>query len=93
MNQEAAVQIKLKDNGRIWLWGFLAVIVMSQVYFVQELLAVFALFSLGFAAIALVVASLYTLQHCWELAVVRLADFRRPVMNVAPVSRENQKAA
>src|SRR5207249_9161965 len=66
---------------------------MSKLYFVQELLAVFALFSLGFAAIALVVASLYTLQHCWELAVVRLADFRRPVMNVAPVTRENQKAA
>ena len=87
------MQTKLKDDDRKWLWGFLAVIMMSQVYFVQELLAVFALFSLGFAAIALVVASLYTLQHCWELAVVRLADFRRPVMNVAPVTRENQKAA
>jgi hypothetical protein len=91
--QEAAVQTKLKDNDRKWLWAFLAVIVMSQLYFVQELLAVFALFALGFAAIALVVASLYMLQHCWELAVVRLADIRRPVMNVAPVSRENQKAA
>jgi len=92
-NQEAAVQTKLKDNGRLWLWAFLAVIVMSQLYFVQELLAVFALFALGFATIAFVVASLYMLQHCWELAVVRLADIRRPVMNMAPVSRENQKAA
>ena len=87
------MQTKLKDDDRKWLWGFLAVIMMSQVYFVQELLAVFALFTLGFAAIALVLASLYTLQHCWELPVVRLADFRRPVMNVAPVTRENQKAA
>ncbi len=103
------MQTKLKDDDRKWLWGFLAVIMMSQLYFVQELLAVFALFtlgfaaialvivfalfSLGFAAIALVVASLYTLQHCWELAVVRLADFRRPVMNAVPVTRENQKAA
>jgi hypothetical protein len=87
------VQTKLKDNDRKWLWGFLAVILMSQLYFVQELLAVFALFALAFAAIAFVVASLYMLQHCWELAAARLADFRRPVMNVAPVSRENQKAA
>ena len=87
------MQTNLKDNDRKWLWGFLAVIVMSQLYFVQELLAVFALFALGFAVIASVVASLYVLQHCWELAVVRLADIRRPVMNVAPVSREDQKAA
>jgi uncharacterized membrane protein YhaH (DUF805 family) len=92
-NQEAAVQTKLKDNGRMWLWGFLAVIVMSQLYVVRELLAAFALFALGFAMIAFVVASLYMLPHCWELAVARLADIRRPVMNVASVSRENQKAA
>ncbi len=87
------MQTKLKDNGRIWLWGFLAVVVMSQLYVFGELLAVFALFALGFATIAILVASLYMLQHCWELAVVRLADIRRPVMSVGPVSRENQKAA
>ena len=87
------MQTKVKDNGRIWLWGFLAVVVMSQLYVFEELLAVFALFALGFATIAILVASLYMLQHCWELAVVRLADIRRPVMSVGPVSRENQKAA
>lgn len=87
------MQTKLKDSGRMWLWGFLGVIVMSQLYFVRELLAAFALFTLAFATIAFVVASLYVLQHCWELAVARLADIRRPVMNVASVSRENQKAA
>ena len=87
------MQTKLKDNGRIWLWGFLAVVVMSQLYVFEELLAVFALFALGFATIAILVASLYMLQHCWELAVVRLADIRRPVTNVASVSSENQKAA
>ena len=87
------MQTKPKDNDRKWLWGFLAVIVMSQLYFIQELLAVFTLFALGFVAIASVVAGLCMLQHCWELALVRLADIRRPVMNVAPVSRENQKAA
>jgi hypothetical protein len=87
------VQTKLKDNGRMWLWGFLAVIVMSQLYVVQELLAALALFALGFATIAFVLAGLYMLQHSWELAVARLADIRQPVMNVASVNRENQKAA
>ena len=87
------MQSKLKDNGRIWMWTFLAVIAMSQLYFFQELLAVFALFALGFATIAFMVAGLYLLQHCWEPAVVRLADIRRSVMSVAPVGRENQKAA
>ena len=87
------MQTKLKDYGRIWLWGFLAVIVISQLYVAQELLAAFALFALGFAAIAFVVANLYMLQYCRDLAVVRLADIRQPVMNVASVSRGNQKAA
>jgi hypothetical protein len=87
------VQTKFKDNGRKWLWSFLAVLVMSQLYFVRELVAAFALFAVGFAMIALVVASLYTLQNCWKLAVARLADIRQPVMNMASVSRENHKAA
>ena len=83
------MQTKLKDNGRMWVWGLLAVIVMSQLYVVQELLAAFVLFALGFAAIAFVFASLYMLQQCLELAVARLADIRQPVMNVTSVSREN----
>jgi hypothetical protein len=87
------VPIKFKDNDRKWLWSFLAVLVMSQLYFVQELLAAFALFAAGFAMIALVVASLYTLQNCWKLAVARLGELRQPVINMASVSRENQKAA
>jgi hypothetical protein len=92
-NQEAGMQTQLKDSGRKWLWGFLAVIGMSQLYVVRELLAALALFALGFTTIAFVVASLYMLQNCCELAVARLANIRRPVMNVASVSRENQKAA
>ncbi len=62
------MQTKLKDNGRMGLWGFLAVIVISQLYVVRELLAAFALFALAFATIAFVLASLYMLPHCWELA-------------------------
>jgi hypothetical protein len=99
------VQSKLKDTGRIWLWGFLAVIALAQLYVVRELLAAFALFALGFAALAFVVASLYMLQKSWELGVARLAALRQPVINLATVAnmasvgnvanvrRENQKAA
>ena len=87
------MKTKLKDNGRMGLWGFLAVIVISQLYVVRQLLAAFALFALAFATIAFVVAGLYMLPHCGELIVARLTDFRRPVTDVASVSRENQKAA
>jgi hypothetical protein len=92
-------QANNKDRGRMWLWGFLAVIALSQLYVVRELLAAFALFAIGFVAIALVVTSLYLLQKSWELAVARLAVLRHPVINLASVrnlgsvSRENQKAA
>jgi len=92
-NQEAGVQTERKDKDRMWMWGLLAVIVMSQFYVVWELLAAFALFAVGFAVIALVVASLYVLQNCWELAATRLAGMRRPVVNMASVSSEIQKAA
>ena len=60
------MQTKLKDNGRMWLWGFLAVIVMSQLYVVREVLAAFALFALGFATIA-------THVKYWE-GLVRFCD-------------------
>ena len=50
---------KVKDNGRWWLWRSLVVIATSQLYIVRELLAVFVMFALGFAAIAFVGACLY----------------------------------
>ena len=91
-------QATSKDNGRMWLWGFLAVIALSQLYVVRELLAAFALFALGFVAIALVVTSLYMLQKSWELAMARVAVLRHPVASIASVghlasvSHEDQKA-
>jgi hypothetical protein len=65
------------------MWWFLGVVVALQLYFVWELLAAFALFALGFAAIAFVVASLYMLQKGWEVAVARVADSNHPVVNMA----------
>ena len=75
-----------KDSGRIWMLGFLAVIVLAQFYVVRELLAAFAIFALGFAVLLAVVAGLYMLQKTWELAVVRLAALRHPVINMAKVT-------
>ena len=82
-----------KDNGRMWLWGFLAVIALSQLYVVRELFVAFALFAMGFVALALVVASLYMLHKSWELAVARLAVLRHPVINIASVSNLARSAA
>jgi cytochrome c-type biogenesis protein CcmH/NrfG len=88
-----------KDNRRVWIWWFLVVLAASQLYFVRELLAAFALFAIAFVAIAIVVAGLYTLTKAWEFAVIRLAELRHPVLNMAQVAhvatatREDRKAA
>ena len=72
--------MKTKDNSRKWMWMFLAALVLLQTYFVWELLAVFALFAAGFAAIAFVIGSLYMLQRGWVVAVEGIADSRHPIM-------------
>jgi hypothetical protein len=73
-------KMKTKDKSRKWMWGFLAILVLLQTYFVWELLAVFALFAVGFAAIAFVVGSLYMMHRGWALAVERVADSQHPIM-------------
>jgi hypothetical protein len=75
--------MKNKDNSRKWMWWFLGVVAALQLYFVWELLAAFALFALGFAAVAFVVVSLYMLQKGWEVAVARVADSNHPVVSMA----------
>src|SRR6266852_2318119 len=76
-------KMKTKDKSRKWMWMFLAALVSLQMYFVWELLAVFALFAVRFAAIASVAGSLYMLHRGWALAVERIADSRHPVMVAA----------
>jgi uncharacterized membrane protein YhaH (DUF805 family) len=71
---------KAEDNGRKWMWWFLAVVILLQLYFVKELLAAFALFVMGFAAIGFVVVSLYMLQKGWAVAVERIADSGHPLV-------------
>jgi hypothetical protein len=65
------------------MWWFLAVLVALQLYFVRELLAAFALFAMGFAAIAFAVCGVYMLQKGWEVAVERVAESGHPVVNMA----------
>lgn len=65
--------MRKKDVSRKWLWYFLAVLAISQLYWVRELLAAFALFVLLFAALGSVIAALYLFQKAWEAGVVRLA--------------------
>src|SRR4029077_13010333 len=72
-----------KDKSRKWMWMFLAALVSLQMYFVWELLAVFALFAVAFAAIGFVVGSLYMLHLGWALGVDRIADSQHPVMVAA----------
>lgn len=62
------------------MWWVLGTIAALQVYFVQELLAAFALFALAFLAVAGAIVSLYTLQRAWAVTVDRIADSRHPVL-------------
>ena len=72
--------MKTTDKSRKWMWMFLAALVSLQMYFVWELLAVLALFAVGFAAVASVVGSLYMLHRVWAVTVERIADSRHPVL-------------
>jgi hypothetical protein len=73
-------KLMTQDKSRKWMWMFLAALVSLQTYFVWELLAVFALFAVGFAVIAFTVGSLYMLHRGWALAVDRIAESQHPIM-------------
>lgn len=74
-----ASQIKTKrDKDRKWMWWLLASIVALQIYFVQELLAAFALFAMAFLAIAGATVSVYMLHRAWAVTVDRVADSQHP---------------
>ena len=72
--------MKTKDSSRKWMWWFLGVVLAMQLYFVRELLAAFALFVLGFAAIAFVLGALYLLHQGWAVAVESLASSQHPAV-------------
>lgn len=74
-------QVKTKrDKDRKWMWWLLSSIAALQVYFVQELLAAFALFAMAFLAIAGATVSLYMLHRAWAVTVDRVADSQHPAV-------------
>ena len=74
---------KTDDKSRKGMWWFLAAGVAAQLYFVQELLAAFALFAAGFAVIAVLVSGIYMMQKVWEVGVARMAERRSPAASMA----------
>jgi hypothetical protein len=62
--------MKTEGKNRKWAW-LLFVGVGLQFYFVQELVAAFAFFAIGFAGLALVIVTLYLLQKGWEPSTPR----------------------
>ncbi len=72
----------MKDKLRKWMWLLLVVLAAVQVYAVRELLAAFALFVLGFGAVACCVGVLYFLHKAWEAGVGWAVASRHPVFLV-----------
>ncbi len=66
--------------GPKWMWWFLGVVLAMQLYFVRELVAAFALFVLGFGAIAFVLGALYMLHQGWAVAVESVASSQHPAV-------------
>jgi hypothetical protein len=75
--------MKKTDKSRKWMWWFLAIVGATQLYFVQELLAAFALFAAVFAVIGAVVAGGYLLHQGWAVAVERVAESSHPLVAMA----------
>jgi hypothetical protein len=80
----------VEDKNRNWAWWILAVLVVPQFYFAKELLSAFALFTLAFAAIVLVIVAFIALQHVSERIFAYLATASRSAMNLAPHGKGNQ---
>jgi hypothetical protein len=72
--------MRTKDGSRKWMWWFLGVVLAMQLYFVRELLAAFALFVLGFGAIAFVLGAVYMLHQGWAAMVESLATSQHPAV-------------
>jgi hypothetical protein len=71
------------DKTRKWMWWFLAVVGATQLYFVQELLAAFALFAALFAVIGGVVAGGYLLHRGSAAVIERVAEGSHPLVAMA----------
>ena len=66
----------MKTEGKRWKWAWwlLVVGISLQFHIVQEFIAVFAFFAIGFAAVAFAVLILCMLQMDWEAAVAHFTN-------------------
>jgi predicted Co/Zn/Cd cation transporter (cation efflux family) len=80
--------MKKTDKSRKWMWWFLAIVGAMQLYFVQELLAAFALFAAVFAVIGSLVVGGYLLHKGWAVAVQRVAESGHPLVSMAKRSAD-----
>ena len=83
----------MKTEGKRWKWTWwlLVVGVGLRFYFVQELIAVFAFFAIGFAVVAFAILILYMLQKGWEAAVAHFTnseDSSEPGLQAGKPARE-----
>ena len=72
--------MKTKDTRRKWMWIFLVVLAAVQLYAVRELLAALALFAMGFAVLALFVATFYFFQKGWEAGLNWVSTSQHPLL-------------
>ena len=72
----------MKPDYRMWklTCGVLALVAACQFYFIQELIAAFAFFTIGFAALTLVVASFYVLRKAWEMTIAHVFGGKHAVV-------------
>ena len=75
--------MRTKDKARKWMWWFLGLGTALQSYFVRELLVVFALFAVGFAALAMVAAGGYVMYRGLEAGLAQVVLHAGPVVSVA----------
>jgi hypothetical protein len=69
---EIRAENAVEDRNRKWFWMFLAVLMGMQFYFVEELVAAFALMTVALGAVGVVAAIGYGFWKTSELTVVKL---------------------
>ena len=72
-----------KDDGRKWMWVFLAALVALQLYFVRELLAALFLFTLGFALLAGLALVFFLVDQARQLSLAWVEPRTRVVAGLA----------
>jgi hypothetical protein len=66
-----------EDKARRWMWGFLIALGAMQIYYVQAMVAALFLFTLAFAAFAMIAFALYLVNRASEASLARVEPMAR----------------